>query len=382
MKKLIVFIFILSIISLSFIPIQKLSNNSFEEINNLPIWAGKLKLPGTVRIAVHGSDNEELSHLAWPKALIAPDGTIVLAYLAGSFHGSHGKNSPAISLSNDNGKTFSSPQILKDFSLEEEYTASGNLAMGIAHDGAIILLAMGYRGNEANHIFGWRSEDNGKTWSEVDTSNLGPNKTGSVCGTIIQLPGKRLMAMGHYRKPSIPYEIGIWQSISFDNGQTWEVPQMVTNINGGEPVLVRADDRLLVFIRGRGPASTRQYIAVSDNFGQTWHTELSDIIAQNNHTQSFAHPFAMVNPKNKEELIALTVERPVPGSIWLWRGNPKDLNFALDRQLMEIPKIDNEKKIDYGYTWLLNIEKNHYLMFYYHGLNRNNSSIWVAEFYL
>src|SRR3546814_18396536 len=91
--------------------------------------------------------------------------------------------------------------------------------MGLTDDGAIVLLAMAYRGNEANDIFGWRSEDEGKTWKPIDTSALGPNIAGSVCGTIIQLPDNRLMVTGHYRKGSKLHEVGIWQSFSEEIGR-------------------------------------------------------------------------------------------------------------------------------------------------------------------
>ena len=40
----------------------------------------------------------------------------------------------------------------------------GNLAMGVGNDGAVVLLAMAYGGDEANTILAWRSIDNGKTW--------------------------------------------------------------------------------------------------------------------------------------------------------------------------------------------------------------------------
>ncbi|MFC3196800.1 sialidase family protein [Parapedobacter deserti] len=318
--------------------------------------------------------------MAWPKAIKTLNGTIVLAYLAGQFHGSKGGHSPAVSVSKDKGRSFSDPRILKDFSENINYPESGNLAMGLAADGAIVLLAMAYKGNEANHIFGWRSEDDGETWEPVDTSALGPNKTGSVSGTIIQIPGNKLMVAGHYRAGSEPYQTGIWQSISDDGGKTWQKPEMITNINGGEPVLMRSGDRLLVLIRGREAGAVRQYLAVSEDLGKTWRLELTSIDAQNNHTLGLAHPFAMINPSNPAQLIALTTERPLPGSIWLWKGDVDKLTFELDSKLMDIPEVKAVGRDDYGYTWLVHLEGSHYLMFYYHGFKRGDNAIWVAEF--
>lgn len=357
--------------------------SAFASAEDLPDWAARSSVPGTVRVAVPAPEDPRWAHLAWPKAIRASDGTLVLAYLAGIFHGDHGGKSPAVSVSTDDGRTFTPPQILRQFAPESALSSSGNLAMGNAADGAVVLLAMGYKGNTANDIFGWRSTNGGRTWAEVNTSALGPNKTGSVCGTIEQLPDGRLMVMGHYRQGAKPFTTGIWQSISSDHGRTWGAPTMVTNVNAGEPVLVRAGDRLLVFIRGRGPAAVRQYIAVSDDFGATWRTELAPISAQGAHTRGFAHPFAMVNPRNPDEVFSVVTERPLPGSVWLWRGSPGKLDFKRDRQLLELPKIEGDPNTDYGYTWMLpTSDGERYLMFYYHGRTRGPSAIWVSEFAL
>ena len=184
-----------------------------------PPWAGSAPGGGVVRIAVAPLNADRFAHLAWPKAVRTADGTIVLGYQIGTHHGDG--SCPAVSVSTDDGKTFSKPQVLREFGPGMEYTNSGNMAIGLAHDGAVILLSHGHRGNVTNHIFGWRSKDSGRTWTPVDTSALGPNKTGSSTGTIVQLPGKRLMAVGHYRDGSQPYTRGIWQSISEDDGLTW-----------------------------------------------------------------------------------------------------------------------------------------------------------------
>jgi hypothetical protein len=304
----------------------------------------------------------------------------VLGYLIGTHHGDN--SCPAVSISTDGGKTFTPPQILKEFGQGMEYTNSGNMALGIAHDGAVILLAHGMRKDEANHIFGWRSTDSGRSWKPVDTSTLGPNKTGSATGSIVQLPGRRLMVTGHYRGGSKPYTTGIWQSVSEDDGLTWGEPAMVNNLNAGEPVLVCAGDRLLVFIRGRGPANSRQFISVSDDWGATWKTELSNILPVNSHSKSLAHPFVTVNPDNQGELLSITFERPLPGSAQLWRGDPKTLKFTHDRCLVELPKIEGDPNTDFGYAWMVPMDEGKALVFYYHGLGRGECPIWVVEIQL
>lgn len=339
-------------------------------------WAGRAPQGETVRIAVPPPSNPRFEHLAWPKAVRTADGTIVLGYQAGTHHGD--ESCPAVSLSHDGGKTFTAPHILQEFGPGMTYTNSGNMALGLAHDGSVVLLAHGHTA-KANHIFGWRSRDSGRTWSPIDTSALGPNKTGSATGTIVQLPGKRLMAVGHYRAGSKPYTLGIWSSISEDDGATWGAPSLVNNLNAGEPVLVRHGDRLLVFIRGRGPASTRQFVSVSDDWGQTWRTDLLNIAPIGEHTRGLAHPFAMVNPRQPNELLAITFERPLPGSAQLWRGDAKTLTFKHDRTLVNLPKIEGDPNTDFGYAWAVPLEGDRALVFYYHGRTRGACPIWVME---
>jgi hypothetical protein len=342
-----------------------------------PAWAGRTPDGKAARVAVAAPENPRFAHLAWPKAVRTADGTIVLGYLAGTHHGD--ESCPAVSISTDGGKTFTAPNVLREFGKETEYSNSGNMALGIAHDGAVLLLAHGHKGNLKNHIYGWRSTDSGRTWKPVDTSALGPNKTGSSTGTIVQLPGKQLMVAGHYRGGSQPYSTGIWQSISHDDGLTWGEPAMVNNLNAGEPVLVRAGDRLLVIVRGRGPANARQFISISDDWGKTWTTELSTITTHDPRTTGLAHPFAMVNPHQPKQLIAVTSERPLPGSIQLWRGSVQKLDFKWERTLVELPKVPGDNHTDFGYAWLVPMEGRRALVFYYHGLTRGANPIWVVE---
>ncbi|MBI5693817.1 MAG: exo-alpha-sialidase [Verrucomicrobia bacterium] len=360
----------------SFLPLALALSSPAQAAEPLPPWAGRSPAGEVVRVAVAPPANPRFEHLAWPKAVRTADGTIVLGFLAGTHHGS--ESCPAVAVSTDGGRTFSAPQVLKEFGPGKEYGNSGNMALGVAHDGAVLLLAHGHS-KDSNHIYGWRSADQGRTWQPVDTSKLGPNKTGSSTGTIVQLPGRRLMVTGHYREGSKPHRLGIWQAVSADDGLSWGEPQMVNNLNAGEPVLVRHDNRLLVFIRGRGPAAARQFVSVSDDWGQTWVTDLLNLGPIQKHASSLAHPFAMVNPHNPAELLAVTFERPLPGAAQLWRAPAKTLAFKHDRTLVELPKFAGDNHTDFGYAWLLPLEGRRALVFYYHGLGRGPCPIWVLE---
>lgn len=343
---------------------------------SLPEWAGRAPDGVRTRIVVPSPENPRFHHLGWPKAVRAGDGTIVLGFLSGKKH--PGENCPMVAISSDDGKTFSEPQMLREFGVGRDYDASGNMALGLAHDGAVLLLAHGYS-KTSNHIFGWRSTDSGRSWQPVDTSALGPNKTGSSTGHIVQLPGKKLMVVGHYRDGSQPHERGIWRSTSEDDGLTWGEPALITEYPGVEPVLVRHENRLLVFIRGnKAEDDNRQMLAVSDDWGITWSTQPAGIEARQADAR-LAHPFAMVDPHDSSKLIAITFERGETGIAQLWRGDPKTLIFQHDRTLLELDKLDRETNNDYGYAWLVPMEGRRALMFYYHGKKDGPNSIWVLE---
>jgi hypothetical protein len=231
---------------------------------------------GEPRLLVASPDDPAVAHLSWPKIVTTGDGTLVLAYSAGKGH-NIGGSGPAVSRSTDGGATFSRPQVLIRFPDDDaRYRDCGNMALGIAGDGSVVLLAMAYAGNTQNTILGWRSTDDGATWTRVDTTALADNKTGSVYGHILQVPqvavgklgqaphddqssarpnpeassepvpfshspGKDLVVFGHYRQPSRPAS-GIWMSVSRDHGMTWEPPRVVTEKAYFEPAftLLRA----------------------------------------------------------------------------------------------------------------------------------------------
>ena len=170
---------------------------------------------GEPRIVVPAPANARFAHLSWPKMVITPDGTLVTAYISGREH-VNGDGCPAVSVSTDGGKTFSEPQVLRELDASKTYQHGANLAMGVAEDGAVVFLAMAFTDDERNSIFGWRSEDSGKSWVPVDTSSLGESRTGSVFGHVFSVPGKGLAVCGHFRKPK---GYGIWIAYSQDQGK-------------------------------------------------------------------------------------------------------------------------------------------------------------------
>ena len=344
------------------------------------VWAARVPGGGAIgRVVVPAPGDARFAHLSWPKAVRAKDGAIVLAYIAGTFHGTHGGGSPAVSISTDGGRTFTPPRVLREFAKGRDYTQSGNVALGVAEDGALVLLAMAFDDDAGNNIFGWRSTDAGRTWTPTDTSALGPDKTGSVFGNIIEVPGRGLTALGHYRAPSKPYSKGIWMASSKDAGKSWGEAVQITDVSALEPVLIRAEGRLIAFLRATSMAGT-QFVSVSDDGGATWKTERSVLGPESGALYNVVAPCAVVNPQKPGEVFVLTTERSktdLPGRIWLWKGDARKLDWKRERVLLEFPKEKTQN--DLGYPWLVHVEGRRWLMFYYHGRNHGANSIWSVE---
>src|SRR5687768_14079020 len=85
---------------------------------------------GEPALIVAAPADPRFAHLAWPKVVRTRDGILVTAYVAGRFHGTHGEGCPAVSFSTDGGKTFSAPNVLKEYGAKDRYTACGNVALG------------------------------------------------------------------------------------------------------------------------------------------------------------------------------------------------------------------------------------------------------------
>ena len=350
----------------------------------LPVWAARNSAGHPVRLAVPAPADPALAHLAWPKVVRTGPGTVILALCAGQGHNT-GSSGLAVSRSTDGGKTFSPPQVLMRFPADDpRYQDCGNLVLGQAPDGALLLLAMAFHRDAGNNISGWRSTDDGVTWTRTDTSALGPDKTGSVFGNILPLAGQGLSIFGHYRTGSTPHTQGLWMSLSTDQGRTWGAARRIAGEYGVEPVVLQSAGRLIGFFRGDSQVQRgRQYVGVSDDQGATWKTELSVLDAEDNTKARLAAPCAVENPNRPGEILVLTTERAVPGNtpgrIWLWRGDAQKLEWKRERVLLEIPRVEGDNHTDFGYPWLLHAGGNSWQMYYYHGASRSACPIWVTD---
>jgi len=321
---------------------------------------------GTPRIIVPAPEDERFAHLSWPKIVTAPDGTLVTAYIAGRKH-VNGDGCPAVSVSKDRGKTFSEPTILREFDSSKRYQHGANLALGVAEDGAIVLMVMAFTNDERNSIFGWRSEDSGATWTPTDTSSLAESRTGSVFGHVFPVPGKGLAAGGHFRKPKGQ---GIWIAFSQDHGKTWGDPQTVTDKAYFEPTFLFSETRLIGLIRENAAHAYHQY--VSDDFGKTWVAKEKAL--QGAPEANHPAPFLIEDPAKPGQLYALQSERGDKHRIHLWKATATDLDWEPICEVVEVP---NDR--DFSYPWMTPLGKGKWFLVYYSGEKDGPNSIWGVE---
>ncbi|MDD4591179.1 MAG: sialidase family protein [Parabacteroides sp.] len=119
------------------------------------------------------------------------------------------------------------------------------------------------------------SEDNGKTWSDMESNGFGPAVM-PFCTIEPINGGKELLAMTNIRRPGEKEEKRsnvVVQSISKDGGFTWTSSEIVLDVKGlkpCEPEIVRSPDgeQLLCLIR-ENEKRVSLYMT-SNNEGKTW----------------------------------------------------------------------------------------------------------------
>jgi hypothetical protein len=317
---------------------------------------------GNAKVVVAGPEEERVRHLSWPKIVRTANGTLVLGYSAGIGH-NRGGSGLAVSVSKDDGLSFSPPKLLTYFPDDDRrYDDMGNLAMGLADDGkSVVILAMGFKKESANTIVGWRSEDAGERWARVDTANLAESKTGSVFGHLFDVPGKGLAVCGHYRKPK---GNGIWIAYSADQGRSWGTPQTINGEAFFEPVFVFAKDRLIGLVRENGAHAYHQL--VSDDLGGAW--KLSRAAIQGDKRAVHPSPCLIVDPRDPNTLYALVSERAPSNRITLWKAGADSLEWKPVRELA----VGGG---DWTYPWMIHLGGDDWYLVYYQG-DRDASSIY------
>ncbi|NLL84544.1 MAG: exo-alpha-sialidase [Lentisphaerae bacterium] len=315
-------------------------------------------------VIVPSPGDNAFRHLSWPKIVRTDNGTLVLAYSAGIGH-NQGSSGLAISLSVDNGNSFSAPKLLCQYPQEgEPYLDVGNLALGNGTDGSIILLAMAYENDKANTILGWRSTDQGHTWNSTDTSAIGNNKTGSIFGHVFAVPKRGMAVCGHYRKPE---GSGLWIAYSSNNGISWGSPRTLTNKEYFEPTCIYTCGKLVGLVRQDVACAYHQF--VSHDLGESW--QFVERAIQGNARAVHPSPFIAVDPHDPQHLYALVSEREPSQRISLWHAYHETLQW---QQLGLVATGAG----DWTYPWMTYLGGDEWYIAYYQG-STEAASIYGAK---
>ncbi len=335
---------------------------------------------GEARRILTAPEEWDYKHLAWPKMTRTDSGTLVMACSAGLGH-NMGGSGLAFSLSEDNGRSFSPPEMLRRFpQFDRRYRDCGNFAIGTAADGAVILLAMAFnQEKELNTIFGFRSEDDGRNWHAVDTDKLANNTTGSVYGNIFHLPNGRLGVVGHYRSGSMPHAQGIWMSFSDDNGKSWASAKCITEEYYVEPAIVCNRGRLIGLLR---TDNGRDFytLAVSPD-GEEWDFKPNAFDLEPG-DRSYPSPFITADPRNSDRLWALSSVRHE--DITLYTADMSSANNLLELKWNRVGTVvkwggPGEQHADWTYPWMCYLGEDRWACVFYYGRTRGRCDIYGLE---
>jgi photosystem II stability/assembly factor-like uncharacterized protein len=226
---------------------------------------GKTWTPPTVIV---DSDEDDRN----PAMGVAPDGTLVLAYMLQRSYTEEREYTPSLKnadvcvmRSSDNGLSWTSPELLDPavYSLMSPFGRiitlnDGSLLMPIYTAGGTATLAAG--------SYFLRSSDNGVTWSEPHLIALDRDET-----SVIQLPSGDLLAA--CRETAREFQ-RLWTCRSSDGGETWTEQELVTDAMQHPADLVMLDDERLLLVHGNRQAPYQVQGRISRDEGRTWESRL------------------------------------------------------------------------------------------------------------
>ena len=222
---------------------------------------------------------------AWPNLTLMPDGRIVATIFGEPCH-QLWEGSSECWISQDGGRLWS---FLSVPALHEPVRTRGDLAAGLTHEGALVVLCSGRRyapprgvvldrprtkeekGNQDAMVC--RSEDGGKTWNREGCIEYPPNVDNATpFGDVVQLE-EGCLAVSCYSADDRYAEDesgdSAWIYFSDDDGRTWGDARLIGADRYNETdLLVLGEGQLLAASRTAKTAQTE--IFASDDGGQSW----------------------------------------------------------------------------------------------------------------
>lgn len=218
---------------------------------------------------------------AWPNIKLLADGTLVAVIFNQPSHGRVEGDVEAW-MSRDGGKLWKLAGVPAP---HEPGTVRLNVAAGVAHDGALVVLSAGIKLEQRPDrwlpVWVCRSSDGGRSWTRSAKVAL-PEGVDYLIpfGDVVRLPGRRLAASFYYdyryaglgNKPSTPQTDlsgSAYVLFSDDDGLSWGGAVLIGKDDYNETTLLRTGG-------GRMLAAARTYKArhmdlfVSEDEGKTW----------------------------------------------------------------------------------------------------------------
>jgi len=217
---------------------------------------------------------------AWPNLTQMPDGSIVASIFGEPCH-LLWEGAAECWRSQDGGRSWSFLSVPVP---NEKGTNRGNLAAGLTHDGALVVVCAG-RANvnpkgvasprpESAGVLApivSRSEDSGATWTHESQLFSAESENVKPFGDIVRLPGGRLAASGYSATDEYAVDESgdtAWIYFSDDDGRTWTDARRIGDGYNETALLVLGEDRLLAACRTAKTAETTVF--ASSDGGHSW----------------------------------------------------------------------------------------------------------------
>ena len=219
---------------------------------------------------------------AWPNLTLLPDGAIVATIFN---HPSHllGEGDVECWASTDEGRTWTRRGCAAP---HEPTTARGNVAVGAAHNGDLVVLTSGWgymptmrdrrlepwvcRSTDAGYTFRVDSSPSAILFPEGADRDDRDNLMIKPFGDIVMMPGDSLAASFYHDRGTV------WMLFSDDDGRTWARSSVISSACRGETAVLRlASGRWLAAARTEADANGRtpdvgMELFISTDEGTSW----------------------------------------------------------------------------------------------------------------
>ncbi|GAA2627664.1 sialidase family protein [Paractinoplanes durhamensis] len=222
----------------------------------------------------------------FPDVVRLAGGKLVAAYREGAGHISH-EGRIAVVASDDDGRTWSEPQVVVDGPHDDRDPKLAVLADGTILLSYFVLEWTSEREHKNHGVQVRRSTDEGRTWGD-------PVLVGSLWwashGAAVELPGGDLLLPVYNRPPGERWHRAVVVR-STDGGHTWPASSEValatgTTFHFQEPTLTVLDGQLVALIRTTVETA---YLARSFDDGRTWTAPVpTDMPASSHHALPLA----------------------------------------------------------------------------------------------